>query len=122
MSLYPQDLAIFCVLKKAPRIQLNATQIEKASLTVRDGIVLVDYNERRAPSAKSFVANFDLSAFLQVIKAIFLIRDNFPYKGNGSKETKCLCCSESFRHHICILPETTQCEIFKSGAIQVLHF
>ena len=83
MSLYPQDLAIFCVLKKAPRIQLNATQIEKASLTVRDGIVLVDYIERRAPSTK-----FDLSALLQVIKAIFLIRDNFPYKGNGSKENE----------------------------------
>ena len=77
MSLYPQDLAIFCVLKKAPRIQLNATQIEKASLTVRDGSVLVDFNERRAPSTKSFVANFDLSALLQVIKEIILIKRQF---------------------------------------------
>ena len=35
---------------------------------------------------------------------------------------KCLCCFESFRHHICIHPQTIQYEIFKSGAIQVLHF
>ena len=67
---------ILCI-EKSSEDQLNAPQIEKASSTGRDGIVLVDYNERRAPSTKSFVANFDLSALLQVIKAIFLIKRQF---------------------------------------------
>ena len=64
---------ILCI-EKSSEDQLNAPQIEKASSTLRDGIVLVDYNERRAPSTKSFVANFDLSALLQVIKEIILIK------------------------------------------------
>ena len=67
---------ILCI-EKSSEDQLNAPHIEKASSTVRDGIVLVDYNERRAPSTKSFVANFDLSALLQVIKEIFLIKRQF---------------------------------------------
>ena len=46
----------------------------------------MDYNEGKAPLTKSFVANFDLSALLQVIKAIFLIKDNFPYRGNQEWE------------------------------------
>ena len=37
----------------------------------------MDYNEGKAPLTKSFVANFDLSALLQVIKAIFLIKRQF---------------------------------------------